>query len=161
MAQEVELQVQDGPVSVECMWRLQDQSVSRVCIGLPNVCIGIDEEVGESIYQKIKAVNQAILVLNEKVHTQNWYLTLEKIMSMTINGKLVGLSTRILFDKEIIDTEITSTYMHLSLSRGNTTLFSAQWIEGFLNGSQTKGNFVPEQHSDYIFESFNNLPIKQ
>ena len=23
--------------------------------------------------------------------------------------------------------------------------------EGFLNGSQTKGNFVPEQHSDYIF----------
>ena len=54
---------------------------------------------------------------------------------MTVNGILVGLSTRILFDKIFIDVEVASTYMHLALSKGNDALFSAQWIEGFLNGS--------------------------
>ena len=27
------------------------------------------------------------------------------------------------------------------------------WGKGFLNGSQTKGNFVPEQHTDFIFST--------
>ena len=40
-----------------------------------------------------------------------------------------------LFDKTFIDTEVASTYMHLALSKGSDALFSAQWVEGFLNGS--------------------------
>ena len=112
-----------------------DQIIPRICIGLPNACINIDEETATNIFSKIVAINRALHTLNEANHIQNWYGTLAKIMGMTVNGILVGLSTRILFDKKFIDTEIASTYMHLALSKGNEALFSAQWIEGFLNGS--------------------------
>ncbi len=112
-----------------------DQIIPRICIGLPNACINIDEDTASDIFDKIVAINRALHTLNESQHIQHWYETLSKIMGMTINGTLVGLSTRILFDKRFIDTEITSTYMHLALSKGNETLFSAQWIAGFLNGS--------------------------
>jgi len=112
-----------------------DQIIPRICIGLPNACINIDEDTAMNIFEKIVAINRALHTLNEVNHIQNWYGTLAKIMGMTVNGILVGLSTRILFDKKFIDTEIASTYMHLALSKGNEVLFSAQWIEGFLNGS--------------------------
>ena len=112
-----------------------NQIIPRICIGLPNACLNVDEETASNIFDKIVAINRALHTLNEANHIQHWYETLSKIMGMTINGTLVGLSTRTLFDKKFIDTEIASTYMHLALSKGNEALFSAQWIEGFLNGS--------------------------
>ncbi|MFK7978483.1 MAG: DUF5682 family protein [Saprospiraceae bacterium] len=112
-----------------------NQIIPRICIGLPNACINVDEETASNIFNKIVAINRALHTLNEANHIQHWYETLSKIMGMTINGTLVGLSTRTLFDKKFIDTEVASTYMHLALSKGNEALFSAQWIEGFLNGS--------------------------
>ncbi len=112
-----------------------NQMIPRICIGLPNACINVDEETASKIFDKIVAINRALHTLNEANHMQHWYETLAKIMGMTVNGILVGLSTRTLFDKKFIDTEVTSTYMHLALSKGNEALFSAQWIAGFLNGS--------------------------
>lgn len=112
-----------------------DQIIPRICIGLPNACVNIDEDAAAEIFKKIVGVNQAISTLNDKTHIESWYVALDKIMSMTVNGILVGLSTRILFDKKMIDTEVAATYMHLSLSKGNEALFGAQWVEGFLNGS--------------------------
>jgi len=112
-----------------------DQVIPRICIGLPNACLNIDEDTASDIFDKIVALNRALHTLNERPHIQHWYETLSRIMGMTINGTLVGLSTRILFDKRFIDTDVASTYMHLALSKGNEALFSAQWIEGFLNGS--------------------------
>ena len=115
--------------------RVIDQIIPRICIGLPNSCININEEASAEIFKKIVSSNRAIHTLNEKGHIQSWYDALEKIMGMTANGILVGLSTRILFDKNFIDTEIVSTFMHLSLSKGSEAIFGAQWAEGFLNGS--------------------------
>lgn len=112
-----------------------NQIIPRICIGLPNACVNIDEDAAAEIFKKIVGVNQAISTLNDKTHIESWYVALDKIMSMTVNGILVGLSTRILFDKKVIDTEVAATYMHLSLSKGNEALFGAQWVEGFLNGS--------------------------
>lgn len=112
-----------------------DQIIPRICIGLPNACLNIDEATAANIFDKIVAINRAVHTLNEAKHIQIWYAALSKIMGMTANGILVGLSTRVLFDKNYIDTEVASTYMHLALSKGNEALFSAQWIEGFLNGS--------------------------
>jgi len=97
--------------------------------------VNIDEDVASKTFKKIIEVNRAIHTLNEPKHIQIWYDALEKIMGMTVNGILVGLSTRILFDKTFIDIEVASTFMHLALSKGSDALFSAQWVEGFLNGS--------------------------
>ncbi len=112
-----------------------DQIIPRISIGLPNACVNIDEAAAEETFKRIIAANRAIHTLNEPTHIQSWYAALEKIMGMTVNGTLVGISTRILFDKNFIDTEIASTFMHLALSKGSDALFSAQWVEGFLNGS--------------------------
>ncbi|MEM1121701.1 MAG: DUF5682 family protein [Bacteroidota bacterium] len=122
-------------VNLAAVTTVIDQIIPRICIGLPNACINIDEEVAEATFQRIITVNRAIHTLNEAQHIQGWYVTLEKVMGMTINGALVGLSTRILFDKSVIDAEIASTFMHLALSKGSEPFFSAQWVEGFLNGS--------------------------
>ncbi len=112
-----------------------NQIIPRICIGLPGNCVHIDENATAEIFKKMLLVNRAIHTLNKKKYIQYWHDTLERIMGMTINGILVGMSTRILFDKNVIDTDITSTYMHLALSKGSEALFGAQWIEGFLYGS--------------------------
>ncbi len=122
-------------LNLDAVTTVIDQIIPRICIGLPNACINIDETIATETFKKIIEVNRAIHTLNEPKHIQVWYDALEKIMGMTVNGILVGLSTRILFDKRFIDVEVASTYMHLALSKGNDALFSAQWIEGFLNGS--------------------------
>ena len=95
-----------------------NQIIPRICIGLPNHCIHIDEDFADEIFKKMLSTNRAIHTLNEKALIQHWYEALEKIMSMTVNGTLVGLSTRILFDKNIIDTDTTGTYMHLAFPKG-------------------------------------------
>ena len=122
-------------INLDAVLTVIDQIIPRLCIGLPSATINIDEEVATTTFKKIVAVNRAIHTLNDSKHIQSWYDALEKIMGMTVNGILVGLSTRILFDKNYIDTEVASTFMHLALSKGSDALFSAQWVEGFLNGS--------------------------
>ena len=122
-------------LNLEAVNTVISQIIPRICLGLPNASVNIDEAAAADIFKKIISVNRAIHTLNEKQHISFWYDALSKIMSMTVNGILAGLSTRILFDKNHIDSEEAATFMHLSLSKGNEPLFSAQWLEGFLNGS--------------------------
>jgi rod shape determining protein RodA len=40
----------------------------------------------------------------------------------------------------------------VDIIRNEIAIGSGGWLEGgFLEGTQTKGGFVPEQHTDYIF----------
>ncbi|MEM6317195.1 MAG: DUF5682 family protein [Bacteroidota bacterium] len=122
-------------IDVGAVATVLNQTIPRIGIGLPNACLNIDEAMAEDIFQKIVSVNWAIHTLNEPKYLEIWYNALTKVMGMTANGILVGLSTRILFDKQVIDVEVSSTYLSLALSKGGEPLFGAQWIEGFLNGS--------------------------
>ena len=112
-----------------------DHIVPRICIGLPMACININEEVGDDIFAKILGVNRALQILNNSNYLQNWYETLEKIMSQTTQGNIAGLCTRLLFDKHCILAHNAANQMYLSLSKGKEMLFAARWLEGFLYGS--------------------------
>lgn len=151
-------------ISLASIKAVINQIIPRICIGLPSSCINIDEEVSQQVFKKIIAVNRAIHTLNNPNHIKQWYQALEIIMGMTTNGSLVGLSTRILFDKQYIDADTTTTFMRLALSKGSDTFFSAQWIEGFLNGSgllliyneqlwQVLDNWVVNMTEEYFMET--------
>ena len=50
-------------------------------------------------------------------------------------GLIRGACTRILFDKEEFPLDQTANRMFFALSNANDTIYSANWLEGFLHGS--------------------------
>ena len=112
------------------------QLVPRICIALPNNCLGIDEDLAEDLFDKIVANNQAIHLLADPELSKLWLDALEKITTLPKgNALLHGACTRILFDKEIFSLEESAQRMFLALSPGNKTNYAAFWLEGFLHGS--------------------------
>ena len=110
--------------------------VPRICVGLPNACIGIDEEVSESVFHRLLKCNQALSILNNASYLEIWTKTLEQIATTpAINGRLQGACTRILMDKKIYNIAVVSRQMRYALSKGNQKQEAAFWLEGFLHGS--------------------------
>jgi len=109
--------------------------IPRVCIGLPSICINIDEEASQQLFTKIVSANRAIHTLDNPFFIQRWYQSLTQIINNSQNPLLAGLATRILFDKTHMPAKEATINMQLALSKGHPPLFSAKWIEGFLNGS--------------------------
>ncbi len=111
-----------------------DQIIPRICIGLSNSCKSLDGDATNEVFKRLIAVNRSIHTLNIPNYIRQWYLAIGQI-AKGVNGMLSGLCTRILFDKEILPVEDTTTNMMLALSKGHPPIYSAQWIEGFLHGS--------------------------
>ncbi|RMG76896.1 MAG: hypothetical protein D6714_20525 [Bacteroidetes bacterium] len=112
------------------------QMVPRVCIGLLGACAALDEAAAREAFLKIVQTNQALGILNHPDYDEQWAGALESVSrSEQVNGLLSGACTRILFDKNNLDSEAAGTRMHYELSKGAEVLHAAQWIEGFLHGS--------------------------
>jgi Family of unknown function (DUF5682) len=123
-------------LDVASLGEVIDKMIPRICISLPNACVSIDEEASKSLFEKLLLVNQSINILNRKNFNDLWYKTLNQITALkNVNGILRGSCSRILFDKEIIDLDESTTRMRYSLSKGNDSMDAALWLEGFLFGS--------------------------
>lgn len=115
---------------------LIEELVPRICIGLPGLCVNIDDDMVEEVFQKLIATHRAISGLDNEDLSQQWQKSLTAIASSHIAAeRLQGICTRILFDKSIFSAEQTGTLMQLAISRGNSVQAIARWIEGFLYGS--------------------------
>ncbi|MGK0387987.1 MAG: hypothetical protein ACI94Y_000715 [Maribacter sp.] len=113
-----------------------DQIIPRVCIGLPNACMSLNEEAANDLFSLIAQTDYQIAIIENEGHKKNWLIALEKIATnTTINGMLQGAATRILYDKKHISAESSRQRMDLALSKGNNPLDAALWIAGFLHGS--------------------------
>ena len=55
--------------------------------------------------------------------------------SNTISHLLKGVAVKLLFGNHAIDADQVSTYLSLALSRAQTPLNAAMWLEGFLSDS--------------------------
>lgn len=54
----------------------------------------------------------------------------------------------------VLGLETDSKGIGYNINQSKIAIGSGGWIgKGFLNGTQTKGGFVPEQHTDYIFST--------
>ncbi|MEM1320192.1 MAG: DUF5682 family protein [Bacteroidota bacterium] len=123
-------------MDVEALLQVITEMVPRICIALPGACIGVDEEEARKLFEQIQLTHQAISRLNIDDFTNQWVGVLGQIAGMqSIHGLLGGTCTRVLFDREVVDVERTSTRMRYALSQGNDAFQAAYWIEGFLYGS--------------------------
>ena len=110
--------------------------IPRICIGLPLACVNTDDDATELIFNKLQTANRAVNLLHETQYTERWLTTLQQISEIkNINGLLVGVCVRILFDKNKMSISQTAVKMRYALSSGSEVRFAAAWLEGFLNGS--------------------------
>lgn len=143
---------------------LIDELVPRICIGLPGLCVNIDEGVVEEIFQKLIATHRAINGLDNEDLSGQWQKSLTAIATSHVaEERLQGVCTRILFDKSILSSEATAKLMQFAISKGNSVLAIARWVEGFLYGSglllvhhpalwKLIDNWVTNLHPDHFNE---------
>ncbi len=113
-----------------------DQIIPRICIGLPNACMSLNEEAATEMFGLISQTDYQISVIDNDDFKKEWLEALEKVAQQpTVNGLIKGAASRIMYDKKHISQEATRQRMSLSLSKGNEHLEAAYWISGFLHGS--------------------------
>jgi flagellar biosynthesis/type III secretory pathway chaperone len=110
--------------------------IPRIGISLPATCIGLDHDAATELLKRIKAVDQAVRLLQEEEHTTTWTQALYEIgRSSKANGLLSGAAVRSLFDTNGLDADETAKLFGLALSPANPTEHTTAWIEGFLGES--------------------------
>ncbi|MBO9612870.1 MAG: hypothetical protein J7619_09260 [Dyadobacter sp.] len=110
----------------------------RIIAGLPAGCTGIDDEQAAVMTDKIKDVNQAILMLEKQDLTEGWTTTLETIFHSDRSAPFIqGYCCKALYDNRLLDMDSTFNAFSKALSLNNEPSASANWLEGFLNDAAT------------------------
>jgi hypothetical protein len=113
-----------------------EEMVPRMTIGLPGLCVGIDEDEAREISKFLLQANHAIGILQEDKLDNYWW---ESIRQIAINNNAVpllkGMAQRLLLDKGLATVENSAIQMSYALSFGVPYKESAEWLAGFLHGS--------------------------
>jgi hypothetical protein len=110
--------------------------LTRVFIGLPNACYGLDETHSEQMFGLISRVNESIKLIEDSDQSVEWYKTLWLISHKDgVHPLIIGCVSRLLLDAGQFTDEEAETSMSLALSTANPPLDVAYWLEGFLSGS--------------------------
>ncbi len=125
--------------------------ITRVCIGLPNACYGLDDASSANMLTQIRLVNEATRLLESESLRVLWLDTLmallqkaEGLLMQTgssgglppgIHPRITGGLCRLLFDGQVLTEDATATAFGLALSPGHEPTYSAAWLEGFLTGN--------------------------
>lgn len=110
----------------------------RITAGLPFSCTGIDEDQAVIIGNKIKEVNQSILLLDDEILGEAWIETIREIVRLPQAAPLIqGSCCKILYDAHYLTNEETAIEFAKALSVNNESAFSASWLEGFLKDAAT------------------------
>lgn len=113
-----------------------DGLVARSCIGFPQACHFINDQVAAERFQQMMQFDRAVDLLQNAQHSQSWQDSLQQLAEKPgINGLLAGGSCRLLLDRRCFESDEASRRMGLALSRASEPLEVAAWIEGFLQGS--------------------------
>ena len=123
-------------IDLSALRQVIEQLIPRVCIALPNTCLGMEEEASRDLFEKIQALNHAMGLLNDDSLWQIWLDALRTTAELqAVNGLIKGAGTRLLFDREQYNLDDTATRMLYALSDANDRTDAALWLEGFLYGS--------------------------
>lgn len=110
--------------------------VPRICISLPSACAGLDHDAASDLLERLRAVHQAIRLLQVDEHTVMWHRALHEIgHGASANGLLAGSAVRMLFDAQELDADHAGIALGLALSPASDTDTATAWIEGFLGES--------------------------
>ncbi|MEA5403582.1 DUF5682 family protein [Arcicella sp. DC2W] len=110
--------------------------ITKIAIGLPNACYGLDEANAEKMFQKIGQVNEAVQLSDKPEIDQLWMDALSKLLAKSgVNQLIKGCTCRLLLDAQYLSEEETDKQLYYSLSVNNDPIEVAAWVEGFLKGS--------------------------
>ncbi|MCK6693368.1 MAG: DUF5682 family protein [Thermoanaerobaculia bacterium] len=150
---------------IAAIHRLIEGLATRIYIGLPNACYGLDEESAQKMFELIRRVNDALRTLENHTLIEDWLRALTVISSKDgIPPVLGGCTCRLLFDAQVFDREETARRFAFALSAGQDAADAAGWLEGFLKGSgmlllydDVLWNLLYKWVADIHPESFNAL----
>ena len=110
--------------------------LTRVFIGLPNACYGLDETHSKQMFGLISRVNESIKLIEDSDQSIEWYKTLRSIAHKDgVHPLIIGCVSRLLLDAGRFTDDEAETSMSLALSTANPPMDVAYWLEGFLSGS--------------------------
>jgi hypothetical protein len=116
--------------------QLVEGLITRICIGLPNACYGLDDNSANRMFENIKKADEAVRLLENRLLEESWYQSLAVLLDKPfINPLITGCTCRLLFDAKRMAEEETARLFGLALSAGNEPGYAAGWLEGFLKGS--------------------------
>jgi len=123
-------------LDVSSLERVINEIIPRICVLLPNACVGVNEDFTKELFEKILDANHSISLMDDEKYIESWNKSLDQITRLkNVNTLLKGGCLRMLFDKKIITVSDAANEMYLMLSVGNDTTSAANWLEGFLHGS--------------------------
>ena len=110
--------------------------ITRVCIGLPNAVMGIDEEAAQNIIEQVRSLQDALSLLQNEEMTSAWQRTLNSIASAVNTAPVIsGYATRLLTEYKILEGDELIKAFYYRMSGTSLPGESAAWLEGFLKGS--------------------------
>ena len=118
--------------------QIVESMLTRISIGLPAACTGIDEEQANTLTDQCVSVHHSIQLLQDNTKAAQWQQCLQQIVH---NGQAAammrGFAARQLMDYKILQSEELYQVFYSSLSRSVAPAEAAAWLEGFLKGSGT------------------------
>jgi hypothetical protein len=110
--------------------------VTRVCVGLPVACNGLDDDAAAAMRDRVGAVHAALGLLTDAPELRaSWMDTLDGIARRDdLHGLLAGRFCRLLRDDARLDAAEIELRMGRTLTIGVPPATAAAWVEGFLSG---------------------------
>jgi hypothetical protein len=113
-----------------------DSLVARACIGLGGACASLDDAAAEAMRNRLLKTHQALKLIANEAHLADWMPALSRLTYLgSTHGLISGLASRLLFDEQTDDADVTSQRVSQALSIGNDPAPAAAWLEGFLHQS--------------------------
>ena len=109
---------------------------TKIFIGLPNGCFGLDEESSIELFDLISKMNNVIKVYDDEGVVISWHSTLMIILEKAgVHDIIQGCTCRLLLDAEVLDKEDAIRRISYALSLSRDPHQVASWVEGFLKGN--------------------------
>ena len=134
-----------------------DGLVARACIALPYGLRGVADDAAAGLLGQIIAADQAVRLLQDESHANAWFDALEAGATSDLSHPLLaGRCGRILTEQGRWDAERAARQLALRCSPAVAPLITANWLEGFLQGS---GALLA--HSDPLWNIVNGWLLAQ
>ncbi|MBL0743683.1 DUF5682 family protein [Chryseolinea lacunae] len=112
------------------------QLLTKVFVGLPNACYGLDEANSQNMFGLITRVNTGVRLYDNVDTEQQWYDTLHRLLDKHgVNHIILGCVCRLLLDAQQLSEEETERRISFALSSANDPFEVAAWLEGFLGSN--------------------------
>jgi hypothetical protein len=123
-------------LDVSAIERVVEELTARILIGLPLVCVSLDDDAAQRVREQIERVHAALALIQNQDLIDAWLHTLAQLVEQEgLHGVLGGRCCRLLYDQGAFDREEIARRLRLALSPAVKAAWSAAWLEGLLRSS--------------------------